>query len=373
MSGPAVPTAARGTISGGLSHACDWYATIVDLAGIDPSSLPKSTAIDSVSLKNMLFSPGTASPRDSIVHESVQGSTNGTATSGKIRWREWNLYVQTVACIAARSTEHSADRYLGNPGYGGYPKPGQSQKDAKDPEPDACSKSPCLFNVTASIEELPANDVAKENPDVVATLIKMLGAAAWDCPDGLCSTDTYSGTATACDSLKKYGAFGPWAPLGPPPPPPPQVVRFTQGSFCLVHTPPKGDGDLGFLEMGDCSTNAARWSLATAASGTEGKVPVIVSADPALLQQSKAPCLHVDHHDRNNSCDGTPSSNPTFVQTCAHGNDFTYVDGNIKNQNCPNWGTSGACLVGSTVPNASIGNGPCSVAGASWTMQPISQ
>jgi len=143
VSGPLVPPALAGTINGGLSHACDWYATILDFAGIEAATLPKATAADSISLKSMLFSRGGVSLRTVIVHEAVQGTSNGTAASGKIRSGDWNLY-------------------LGNPGYGGYPEPGQG-KSARDPEPNACAETPCLFNVSASSVELPEND--RSQPD----------------------------------------------------------------------------------------------------------------------------------------------------------------------------------------------------------------
>eukprot|EP00041_Stephanoeca_diplocostata_P010542 m.167573 g.167573 ORF g.167573 m.167573 type:complete len:189 (-) comp18195_c0_seq14:70-636(-) len=153
------------------------------------------------------------------------GKINGTAASGKIRSGSWNLYV-------------------GNPGYGAYPQPGQG-KSPKDPTPRACDDKPCLFNVTSDAAE--KYDVADQFPDIVADLQRRLGEAAWQCLDGLCTTDTYTGKATACDSLKVYGAFGPWAPLAPAPTPSTTVVRFKQISgvttWCLSFKTLKYDTD----------------------------------------------------------------------------------------------------------------------------------
>jgi len=137
VSGPLIPASLRGTRNGGLAHACDWYRTIGELAHLNPADSP--TAIDSHSLVGMLFSQS-PSPRTVIVHESKPGSVNGTAASGKIRAGDWNLY-------------------LGTPGYGGYPRPGQSEAVAGDPTPNACSEAPCLFNVSAEGDFREEHDV----------------------------------------------------------------------------------------------------------------------------------------------------------------------------------------------------------------------
>lgn len=109
ISGPLIAQTRRGSTSSGLSHACDWYATLLDVANVPRDQVHPWTAIDSHSLYAMLFSSNTTSPRTMIVHESVMGKVNGTAEKGKIRVGDWNLYI-------------------GNPGYGGYPPPGKSSK-----------------------------------------------------------------------------------------------------------------------------------------------------------------------------------------------------------------------------------------------------
>jgi len=150
-------------------------------------------------------------------------------------------------------------------------------------------------------------------------------------------------------------------------------VRFAQGSLCLVHTGTVGSirGDsFGALTLGSCGTAAAEWKLGHASSGTEGTVPVITSADPALLSKTPLPCLHIDRHDKNGTCDGTPSTNRPVVQKCAHGNDFTFSSGMLRNNNCNNWGNA-TCLVlehpnsaGSAVITAA-----CSGPAAIWTLK----
>ena len=63
VSGGLIPPSLRGTRNDGLAHACDWFATFRDLADMDPQG--SATAIDSLSLRGMLFnqtgSPGTDS------------------------------------------------------------------------------------------------------------------------------------------------------------------------------------------------------------------------------------------------------------------------------------------------------------------------
>ena len=86
VSGPLVPVALRGTQNSGLSHACDWFATVRQLANVNPAD--SKTAIDSMSLVAMLFSEA-KSPRTSIVHDSTPGPANGTAATGKIRSGDW--------------------------------------------------------------------------------------------------------------------------------------------------------------------------------------------------------------------------------------------------------------------------------------------
>eukprot|EP00041_Stephanoeca_diplocostata_P010544 m.167703 g.167703 ORF g.167703 m.167703 type:complete len:311 (-) comp18195_c0_seq21:809-1741(-) len=279
----------------------------------------------------MLFGDAT-SPRVEIVHEAVMGKINGTAASGKIRSGSWNLYV-------------------GNPGYGAYPQPGQG-KSPKDPTPRACDDKPCLFNVTSDAAE--KYDVADQFPDIVADLQRRLGEAAWQCLDGLCTTDTYTGKATACDSLKVYGAFGPWAPLAPAPTPSTTVVRFKQISgvttWCLSFKTLKYDTDnhaahgvstLGPLQLADCTDPTTLWSD----SDTFNDKPAIRSKDPSLHNKEKY-CIHINFAEKNQTCKDTPAENHPELQTCAHGNAFRYLNSTqqLVNANCPsNWPNT--CLV----------------------------
>ena len=55
------------------------------------------------------------------------------------------------------------------------------------------------------------------------------------------------------------------------------------------------------------------------------------------------------------------------MQKCAHGNAFNFSDGTVgelRNLNCPNWGSEGACLL-STVAGKIIA-GPCGGPTAQW-------
>jgi hypothetical protein len=94
----------------------------------------------------------------------------------------------------------------------------------------------------------------------------------------------------------------------------------------------------------------------------------VVSADPAVLRHAKLPCIHVDHHDKNNTCDDAPSTNLPSVQECGHGNAFAFANSTIQNQNCPNWGEGGACLASTTqnLSGSPVVAGPCAANGAIW-------
>ncbi len=215
-------------------------------------------------------------------------------------------------------------------------------------------------------------DVASQNPDVVKRLLGELGTFSWQCPDDLCTVDSFSGTANICASLTAYGSFGPFADLPPPPPSPPVVggVVFQQGNECLVL---KGKG----LILGDCETVGAQWLLKQTENIVDperGKqqVPTLGSAalDPGL-------CLHLDHHDKNNTCDGTPGTNHPVMGSCGHGNGFNFTQtegesGRLEILECPNWGAEGACLVSYPSLVASTGAsvvraGACDATAALWT------
>ena len=215
-------------------------------------------------------------------------------------------------------------------------------------------------------------DVASQHPDVVKRLLGELGAFSWECPDHLCTVDSFNGTADICASLAAYGSFGPFAGLPPPPPSPPMVgaVSFEQGAECLVL---KGKG----LVLGDCNTTGAQWALHYTRNILDPElgqqqVPTLASA----LEPDR--CLHLNHHDKNNTCDGTPSSNHPVLGSCSHGNafNFTRIDGDtgkIEILMCPNWGAAGACLVShrssavGLTRTSTVEAGACDGVGALWT------
>ena len=83
---PAIPPGLHGTEVHGLSHACDWAPTLLEIAGIDvsPGSEPMGS-IDGVSLVPML-SGGSSNPRHEIPHSVPK--TNGT---GVLRQNNYKL------------------------------------------------------------------------------------------------------------------------------------------------------------------------------------------------------------------------------------------------------------------------------------------
>ena len=267
--------------------------------------------------------------------------------------------------------------------------PGESNKNHPDPDPSICSEAPCLFNVSsAGGDRKEQHDVSADHPDIVKRLLAELGAWAWECPDGLCTLDRYNGTAHVdgllCEGLAKYGTFAPFADLPPPPPgpsppaPKPKgpVVSFKQGEHCLEHGHGPDAADNHELQettllLGPCGVKTAEWTRGNFKENTDdphgAKQPV-----PTLVGVVQGWCVHVDHHDKNGTCDGTPATNVPTMQQCAHGNAFSYKDlspagGELRNLNCEaNWGSAGACLV-STATGAVVA-GDCGGAAATWTL-----
>lgn len=121
-------------------------------------------------------------PRAHLVH-AVSAKVK-KPLSGKVRSGQWNLY-------------------LGDPGCeSGWPTP-------EHPEPSKsggcgnCTKSPCLYDIAADIGE--HNDVAAQNPDVVANLTALLKAEQKTCVE----MDTAPSDGE-CDAYKTFGTVGPW-------------------------------------------------------------------------------------------------------------------------------------------------------------------
>jgi hypothetical protein len=219
----------------------------------------------------------------------------------------------------------------------------------------------------AGIHNYVTEQVAASHPQVVSQLLAQLGAWAWDCPDGLCSVDTYGGAASVCDSLEAYGAFGPWADLAPPPPPPSPAFRLEQGGRCLSSAQLTTNAQSPhYLTLGSCTSGNFGWR--------HGQYREILDPErgrafvPTLISTTTGLCVHVNHHDQNNTCDATPATNMPVMLPCGHGNAFNFSAdtgnvGELRNLNCPNWGLEGACLLSD---GGRVIAGPCDVVGAHW-------
>ena len=82
---PAIPPGLRGTEVHGLSHACDWAPTLLEIAGYDISSEPKPMgSIDGISLLPML-SGSSSNPRTEIPHSVPKTNATGVLRQGKYK------------------------------------------------------------------------------------------------------------------------------------------------------------------------------------------------------------------------------------------------------------------------------------------------
>lgn len=85
MVSPVIPPGLRGNEVHGLSHACDWAPTLLEIAGYDKSSEPKPMgSIDGISLLPML-SGSSSNPRTEIPHSVPETNATGVLRQGKYK------------------------------------------------------------------------------------------------------------------------------------------------------------------------------------------------------------------------------------------------------------------------------------------------
>lgn len=186
-----IPKGMRGTSISSITHAADWFATILDAAG-HVDALPTS-AIDSKSMWPLLTGTATnGSGRDTLVHGAYGKS--GKLTFGKIRWQQYNYY-------------------YGYPGLDDWTRVAPLPPDHGVGE-TVCSNG-CLFDVLSDPNE--RTDLVNTSSDIASKLHDALAAALNDCPDD-CSTDDQKGTYSSnweCESFLRWGTFGPMFPDSP--------------------------------------------------------------------------------------------------------------------------------------------------------------
>jgi arylsulfatase I/J len=205
LSGGFVPPAVRGTVHEGFVAVEDWWATILGLAGVDPSDAPAAAAglppPDSIDQWASLTGQTQVPPRAEVWkawanglgpregHATMQGITN-TSTG-------WHLLIDNVEvdCWAGPHSPNATDC-------------GGGQLVCGRPDAPVKGKKGCLFNVISDPGQ--HYDVADANPDIVKALYARLQAV------NATGFSPYRGTfdKSACGVYaQKWGGFyGPWLP-----------------------------------------------------------------------------------------------------------------------------------------------------------------
>lgn len=151
-----------GAVWNGYMHVTDWLPTILDMTGGTVPVTPQEG--DGLSIWSGLKDLA-ASPRTWVLSEAHQG--NHTAHGN-------GLIVGDMKIVLIGPIDPAGER-------GWYPPPGQDPSNVTysvecGPAPawrkDQCTKTFCLFNVTADPCEY--HDVAEQHPDIVAQLAKRL-------------------------------------------------------------------------------------------------------------------------------------------------------------------------------------------------------
>jgi arylsulfatase A-like enzyme len=194
ISGGFVPQAQRGTTQPGLLHIADWYGTLAELAGVDPTDPVAAAAglppVDSVNVWPMLSGANATSPRAEIP----------LSPTGIVSGRYKLLLGQQGEAAWA------------GPQYPNASSPAHPV----DPGPSvACGATGCLFDVVADPSE--HTNIASANPTIVAAMharLKELVPGFYsnsdvlvdDCPPGISQP-------CACWAATNVwgGYFGPYA------------------------------------------------------------------------------------------------------------------------------------------------------------------
>jgi arylsulfatase A-like enzyme len=181
-----IPKSMRGATVSNLTHAVDWFATILDASG-NLDVLPAS-AVDSKSMWPLLTGTAEAgSAREQLVHGAY--GKKGNLTSGKLRSGQYNYY-------------------FGNPGLDDWTRVKPEEPDTGVGDTVCTSELGCLFNVATDPNE--RTDLAQQMPELAMQLRGVLEEAMNDCPDD-CDPDeeTDFSPTWECESFEKYGCFGP--------------------------------------------------------------------------------------------------------------------------------------------------------------------
>lgn len=167
--GGLLPSSSAGSTFKGLVHVADWYPTLCNLAGVDPSDSPPSSAsnsewfwpVDGVDVWPFI-TQGAADPHGPIVLSSLitSGPGGGALVHGKYK---------IVLDAEDNSWDQPPDGKSSAPSLSGLSNQSCVPGSGKAPKCKVCSaQRPCLYNVEHDPSEL--HDLAKEKPQVLRAL-----------------------------------------------------------------------------------------------------------------------------------------------------------------------------------------------------------
>lgn len=159
VSGGSLPAALRGTSRDGFVHGCDWYHTLIKLAGGDPTDdHPGLPSTDSLDVWPYLTGNVSASPR----MELLLSSEPGFGKEGKLpKTDEWN-----GALISG-----AYKLILGRQSYGFWqaPRYPNATTNHSAERPFDCGSKGCLFDVISDPSEY--EDLAATMPDKLRSMM----------------------------------------------------------------------------------------------------------------------------------------------------------------------------------------------------------
>lgn len=184
---PMFPKKVQGNKMSGLMHVVDWLPTVLDIAGINPKVHPK---LDGVSQWDQITGQNQTFPRSSMVYNMNPLCNDGQAGRPKAAVR-LGKYKLLHECYNVEGIDGSKNTGPFNPD----------------------GKGPYLFDLEKDPGE--ANNIAKQNPDVVGDLERLMHEYASEMVQPMVWEKPYQGPDYYCSNCPKRNHTGPlqaWTP-----------------------------------------------------------------------------------------------------------------------------------------------------------------